>query len=289
MSSISRINYKKNAGRVPDFEMLDLQLFLSTYPPKMVEKDYRINFWVILYITEGEGVHYIDFQAYHYAAGDILFIQKNQVHRFVIDSDSKGYIMHINEPFLLNFNQNGTNVFLEFADQSFGSPVVSVDCGQNSTNRKLVDILYTEYNKKADSGKSAFIKSLFESFILSIRQQFTVTNQVLKTNDYRLFSEFRTLVEDHYSEHLVLDDYSEMMGVSKKTINKATRSIADLSAKDFVNRRLFLEIKRHLSLGELLIYEISDLMGFDEPSNMTKFFKKFEGISPKQFQKERNI
>ena len=97
------------------------------------------------------------------------------------------------------------------------------------------------------------------------------------------------MVEEHYAEHLVLDDYSDMMGVSKKTINKATRAIVDLSAKEFVNHRLFLEIKRHLSQGDLLIYEVSDLMGFDEPSNMTKFFKKYEGISPKQFQQNASI
>ena len=98
--------------------------------------------------------------------------------------------MHINEPFLLRFNKHGRNIFLEFADQSFGSPVVSVDSSENSTNRKLVEILYAEYSKLSGSGKNVFVKSLFESFILSIKQQFTVKNKILMTNDYRLFSEF---------------------------------------------------------------------------------------------------
>ncbi len=79
-----------------------------------------------------------------------------------------------------------------------------------------------------------------------------------------------------------------MMGISKKTINLATRAIVDMSAKEFVNSRLFLEIKRYLSQGELLNYEIAEILGFDEPANMTKFFKKYEGISPKEFRAKYN-
>jgi len=62
----------------------------------------------------------------------------------------------------------------------------------------------------------------------------------------------------------------------------------DLSAKQFIIDRILLEIKRYLAQGELTINEISDLMGFDEPSNLTKFFKRYEGLSPKEFRTELN-
>ena len=127
------------------------------------------------------------------------------------------------------------------------------------------------------------MKSLFESFILSIRQEFDLEQRFIKSAEYKIFASYRELVEQHYMEHLKLDDYAHMMGVTKKTINLATRATVDLSAKDYLNQRLLLEIKRYLIQGDLLIYEILDLLGFDEPANMTKFFRRYEGIPPKKF------
>lgn len=284
MSKIRRINYRKQDEGLPDFEMVDLHLFFSTTPSRMLERDFRLNFWVLLYITEGTGVHYVDFHRLEYKPGDVLFIQKNQVQKFAVNMDVRGYILHINEPFLVSLNQYGKNIFLEFIDRSGGSPVISVNTDVSSTNRKLIDLLFSEYSRGHKNVDEEFIKSLFDSFILSLRQEFKYVESVFTTSDYRIFSEFREIVEAHYMEHLTLDHYAERMGVSKKTINKATRAVVDLSAKEFANNRLFLEIKRYLSQGELLIYEISDMLGFDEPSNMTKFFKKHEGTSPKLFQ-----
>jgi len=288
MSKIRRINYKKQEQGFADFEMVDLHLFFSTTPSLMLEKDFRLNFWVILYITEGEGSHFIDFHEFKYKPGDILFIQKNQVQKFAVNLDVRGYIMHINEPFLVSLDQFGNNIFLEFIDRSGGSPVLSVNMDLASTNRKLVELLFSEYSRGHEHVEPQFIKSLFDSFILSLKQEFSFVDTVFTNADYKIFTEFREAVEIHYREHLTLDHYADLLAVTKKTINKATRAVVDLSAKEYVNNRLFLELKRFLSQGEMLIYEVSDYLGFDEPSNMTKFFKKHEGVSPKQFQKSLN-
>jgi AraC-like DNA-binding protein len=283
VKEINRIDYWKKNKDYLDFEIVDLQLFFSTRPKKLLEKDHRLNFWVVIYVYEGHGRHFIDFEALDYQAGDILFIQKNQVHRLEVNSQAKGYVMHINEPFLIHLNQSRKNVFLEFMDQSFGSPVIAADTSIHSTNRKLLELLYTEYQRKIGREFEVFIRTLFESFILSLRQDYAVRAHIFKTREYQTFSEFRDLVESHYMTHLTLDGYASLMGVSKKTINQATRKIVGMSAKAFANHRLFLEIKRHLSQGDLLIYEIAELLGFDEPANMTKFFKKHAGVSPRQF------
>ena len=103
---------------------------------------------------------------------------------------------------------------------------------------------------------------------------------------YKWFIQFKNLVEVHYKEKKSVQDYAKMMLVSSKTINQATRIAVDLSAKQFIIDRILLEIKRYIGQGDFTINEISDLMGFDEPSNLTKFFKRYEGVSPKEFRME---
>ena len=283
--SISRIDYK-NLKKNMDFEIVDIQLFFATRSHKHLQTDFRLNFWVIIYIIEGSGYHYVDFKGYPYNKGDIIFIQKNQVQHFEVNDSVKGYVMHINEPFFYRIEGFNGDIFLEFADKAFGSPVLSFDTSPDRTNRIVIDLIYREYNKNAENFNVELIATLFQGFILSLRSKAFDNDKMLLSKDYENFKLYRQLVEQHYMTTRNVEDYALMIHLSKKTINQATRKVAGLSAKQFIINRIVLEIKRHLSQGELMNYEIADLLGFDEAGNMTKFFKRYEGISPKEFREK---
>lgn len=288
MPVIKRIDYRYTKKEILDFEIIELQHFFDTRPRQSIESDNRINFWTILYISEGQGYHSIDFHKYFYKTGDIIVVQKNQVQSFQVNKEVKGYIIHINEPFFYSVNGVGGDTFLEYIDQSYGSPIVSVDVSLESTNRILIELIYREYCKFADPSRYFLISSLFESFVRSIQPSTQLTEIDYSSRTYINFSTFKTLVEENYMYHKTVAEYADMMNLSKKTINQSTRIVAGLSAKQYINQRLLLEIKRYLSQGDLMNYEIAELLGFEEASNMTNFFKRYEGISPKEFREQRN-
>lgn len=281
-TTINRIDYK-NLAKKTDFEIVDVQLFFATRSHKKLESDYRLNFWSIIYITEGSGVHYVDFEQYDYKKGSVIFIQMNQVQRFQVNPTVKGYILNIDEPFFYSVEGFGRDVFLEFVDRSFGSPLSFFDVSKNRTNRILIELIYQKYSKSAYDLNEKLIATLFQGLLLDLRDQSPSENVALKSKDYENFKTYRRLVESHYAETRNVEDYANMMMVSSKTINQATRKVAALSAKQYIVNRIILEIKRYLSQGELMNYEISDMLGFGEPANMTKFFKRYEGVSPKDF------
>lgn len=284
-NTINRVDYK-NLRKKTDFEIVDLQLFFSTRPHKKLEKDYRLNFWSIIYITEGSGEHYIDFNKYSYKKGDMIFAQINQVQRFKVNSDAKGYLIHINEPFFYGVDGFNDDVFSEFLEASYGSPLISLDVSKNKSNRVLIDLIYQEYSKNAIDLNVRLIASLFQSFILSLGNQFLTKDKASLSKDYVNFKQYRKFVEESYMETRNVEDYAKMMNLSKKTINQATRAVVGLSAKAFIINRIVLEIKRYLSQGELMNYEIAEMLGFGEAGNMTKFFKHYEGVSPKEFKEQ---
>lgn len=281
-NAINRINYN-NSKRNIDFEIVDLQLFFATRPHRHLERDFRLNFWTIMYITEGKGSHFVDFQEFKYKKGDLIFVQMNQVHHFVINDEVKGYLLNINEPFFYRVDGFNGDIFLEFVDKALGFPVLAFDINKERTNRILIDLIYKEYNKTGDNLSIELIATLFQGFILSLMSQTTNSNSLLKSKDYENFKAYRQLVEENYFKTRNVEDYADMMHLSKKTINQATRKVAGLSAKQYIINRIVLEIKRYLSQGDLMNYEIADLLGFDEAGNMTKFFKHYVGISPKEF------
>lgn len=284
---INRINYK-NPSKAIDFEIVEIQsLFKSRYRQALAS-DFRLNFWSLIYIVEGSGSHYIDFKAYHYQAGDILLINKNQVHHFDINSEVKGYVLHINEPFFYLVQAFNGDIFLEFTDKSFGKPLIRLADSKDTTTAKLIDMIYHEYTKSDDNVSIELLASLFQAFIISIRNQMGITQDILLTKDYENFKTYRELVEKNFVRTKNVDDYASMMHLSKKTVNQATRNVVGLSAKQFIINRVVLEIKRYLSQGQLMNYEIADKLGFFEAANMTKFFKRYEGVSPKEFKEQIN-
>ena len=65
-----------------------------TYP-------HRHDFYEILYVTGGQGTHFIDFKAYQIAAGAVYFISPGQVHYWDTSVPIAGEIILFTEEFLL--------------------------------------------------------------------------------------------------------------------------------------------------------------------------------------------
>ncbi len=279
---IDRISYR-NSKKESDFEIVDLQLFFSTRPHTHLSRDFRLNFWTMLYIAEGEGAHYIDFNRYEYKSNSVVFVQKNQVHHYEVNKNAKGYVIHVNEPFFFKLNGICSEMLLGLIDKALGSPVLSLDMSDDGSNKILIDLIYREYNKRDDTMSIDLIAALFQSFVIALNNQLPENTEISLSKEYYYYKEFRQLVETNFMKTRTVDEYAHMMAVSKKTINQATRKVAGLSAKEFIINRIVLEIKRYLSQGDLLNYEIAELLGFDEAANMSKFFKHYEGLSPKQF------
>lgn len=279
---IKRIDYV-NQVKALDFEIVELESFFKTRSKKLLESNYRVNFWNILYITEGQGQHFIDFTGYHYESNNILITGKNQIQRFIINENVKGYIIHINEPFFYHAKGMNNEVFLEFLDKLYGAPLLKIDTNIKTMNRSILELIFKEYQVPHHPVQMDVIASLFQAFILCLSEALPNDNNILFSKDYEHYRSFRNLVDQHYQDYKRVEDYAEMMYVTTKTVNQVTRNVVGLSAKQVIINRVILEIKRLLSQGSLMNYEIAEAVGFSEAANMTKFFKKYTGMSPKDF------
>lgn len=76
-----------------------------------------------------------------------------------------------------------------------------------------------------------------------------------------------------------------MMNISYTHLNKIVKAVTGNTAKSFVDKFIILEIKRQLAVSDVSIKELTYDMGFDEPTNFVKFFKKHTQLSPAQFKK----
>lgn len=281
--SIKRVEYYNKTNL--NLEVSTISEFFATRPKALIETDYRLNFWILIYVTKGKGVHCIDFKEYPYSEGDLIVIPKNRVHSFRVNTEVDGYIVNINEPYFFENSSKFDTDTMAFFESPPHKPIMQVDIRKTATNRQLIDLLYKEYKSIDITYGKDLIKALFTSFIYSIRKENKGKIRYISDISYRRYYEYKELVEKNFTKFKKVNDYARLMGISKKTINTVCRECVDISAKQLIINRIILEAKRLIALGEMKDYEISDKLGFDEPANFAAFFKRYCGISVSTFRK----
>ena len=93
----------------------------------------------------------------------------------------------------------------------------------------------------------------------------------------KLLLSFNQLLESNFRKEYKVEYYIEQLGVSVKSFSKLTKNSYKLSPKAVIDERRILEIKRQLKGTTSTIKSISYDMGFDEPTNMVKYFKDIQG------------
>ena len=83
-------------------------------------------------------------------------------------------------------------------------------------------------------------------------------------------------------EMLELQDIANILCISQKHLIKIIQETSGNHPCHFYVHKILSCTKSLLTNSELTISEIAQRLNYD-PSNFTKFFKKYEGMSPSQF------
>jgi AraC-like DNA-binding protein len=107
---------------------------------------------------------------------------------------------------------------------------------------------------------------------------------VLAHND--VFERFHAVVERDFATVRSVSEYANKIGYSEKTVLRATRAAAGMTAKQYIDQRVVLEAKRLLSFGTDTVTQVASKLGFDDSANFTKFFATRVGVSPLTFRQD---
>ncbi|MEM6397812.1 MAG: helix-turn-helix transcriptional regulator [Bacteroidota bacterium] len=270
-----------NFGKAIPFKLFDIADIISFYSSMKIDPSipHRTNFYILLFLTEGETVHEVDFKPYRVGKGDCLFISKEQIHKFDTSSKREGYIFIFSEEFILrhfslsaiskiNFLYNyhlTLPLFKDFKDQE-------------------IFIIAVKRELLLESGKTKFdiIASILTVFLL--KAQFNIGNESkLSAGDYNQFIAFQKIVVSKHMETRVAKHYASILNMTLKQLNNLCKIFINISAKEYISNYIILESKRRLATNSNPVKEIAHEVGFTEATNFLKFFKRKTGMTPGKF------
>ncbi|MFT3904370.1 MAG: AraC family transcriptional regulator [Niabella sp.] len=165
------------------------------------------------------------------------------------------------------------------------NPCVSCTAAEANQLLKIYADLEEKNNREEPSYKKEIIQYTLMAAIYEFYAVFEQKVQVLKerNKDAEFQAAFFDLVYAHYREQHQLRFYAERLFLSPKYLASKIKTLTNRSANDWINEFLILESKSLLASTNKTIKEIAYGLGFPDASTFGKFFKKYEGVNPKQY------
>lgn len=272
-----------------NFDLVLLQELFSRGIEEELTNIHQVNFYILIFITDNKGKHTIDFTNYPYQKGSVLTIRKDQIQKFYL-SDAEGFLLFFTEDFISSYlEQQEALKTLQLFNELLAAPKIQLNETEYTDLLQLITQIKTEYFNVIDTYSLGIIRSLLHILIAKLYR--TKSNQKSSLQSRKYLSEFihfQTLVEQHCFETKKVKNYAQKMGITTKTLNNIVQEIIHQSAKVFIDQILITRIKRLLIHSTLSIKEIAYTVGFEEPTNFYKYFKKLTQHSPDAFRKTYN-
>ena len=115
----------------------------------------------------------------------------------------------------------------------------------------------------------------------------------LKQNHSRaeeICAEFLVLIEKYYWQKKSVKEYASLLGITPKHLSETVKNTLHHVALSYIHVRIVKEIQYLLCFGGLSIKQIAYALHFETVSQLGRFFKRHEGMSPKAYRlKHRGV
>lgn len=163
---------------------------------------------------------------------------------------------------------------------------LALSAGQSSNLHDIVRIFRQE-SVIHDNLQEEMLRIVLKRFIITCtriaRQRFGVGQEKEKTFD--IIRQYYVLVDRHFKEKKQVQDYADILCRSPKTLSNLFSTCGLPSPLRVIHDRIEAEAMRLLLYTHKSAKEISSILGFEDLSAFSRFFKKMTGESVSDYRK----
>ncbi|MRX39660.1 helix-turn-helix domain-containing protein [Flavobacterium sp. LC2016-23] len=250
-----------------------------------VEEPHRHDSYLMVFFTNGSGIHEIDFDRFEIKKGSLFVLQPGQMHHWSLSEDIEGFVIIFSqELYNLYFGQKKINDY-NFYNSILNRPEVVFETDEFSKILPYFGLLIQEINQNNEWQLDKML-NLLDCIHIEIARKYGQTYSH-QTHSYNIkISAFEILLEQHFKTQKLPSFYAEQLHITLKHLNRICNEILQKTATEVIMDRVILEIKRMLTDKQLAVNEIAYAVGYEDYSYFSRVFKKQTGMSPTEF---RNI
>ena len=286
MKAIPNIQFESKNPLVDGLEIIRLESLAGRkdaldHDP---EKAHQLEFNVLIFYTSGNSQHLVDFVWHDVRKHTLIHLSKGQVCAYKFNKEIKGFIILFTDQYLeKHLSKLPKNEVVRLFNSHLFSPKIQVP--EDSNVAHYIQLFFDEFSKGSQDLNSAKVCDSLYAIIFSKLEQLKQyqTFHLRHTDKLELFLRFKNLVAMHFKTSRNADFYAAKLHITYKHLNTVCKTILNTTAKSFIDEYVILEAKRRLINSTVKSSELAFQMGFDEPTNFVKYFKKNTGLTPNSF------
>ena len=274
--------YHFKEGLPQEFEILEFDLLFNKIS-SAIKKPHRAEFYQIFWFHEGSPMHIVDFRPIKIKPNSLLFINKSSVQLFDTKTNFKGKAILFTDNFYCKTKLDA---------QFLGSTILFNDLlsvSQIEISGSIIETtirrLETESRNPKDEYQADIIRNDLRNLLLHSERERKKQGfiELEKDIDLEYALILKDLLKNNLVKHKNVGFYANKMNISAKRLNQTTSKIFGKTPKNIIDERIMLESKRLLAHTNESVKEIAYSLGFEEPTNFIKYFKRHMGKTPVEF------
>ncbi|HLQ97358.1 MAG TPA: helix-turn-helix domain-containing protein [Candidatus Dormibacteraeota bacterium] len=253
--------------------------------PRNTMKHYHLHDdYEVFYLIEGERVYFINGKKFEVKENDLVFIDKNVIHKTKVNHifGSKRVVMNFcdtllsdDERFLLNYLFHT------------GPYVISIPASKRKMIETLVRNLLQEYTT-AEEGANIYIRSLLIQFLVEssrlLKYQTKPFEKTTHDNHHKQdIAEIIKYINAYFSHKISLTHLSQAFNMSEHYISRLFRKVTGGGLINYLNAVRVNEAKKLLLETDMNIANISIKVGYGNNVHLWRVFKQLTGFSPNSY------
>jgi len=247
-----------------------------------IEEPHRHDSYLMVFFTNGSGIHEIDFDRFEIKKGSLFVLQPGQMHHWSLSDDIEGFVIIFSqELYNLYFGQKKINDY-NFYHSIHNRPEMVFEATETPKILPYFNLLIEE-NSEHNNFQLDKMLNLLDCIHIEIARKYSETYSH-QTHSYNIkINTFEKLLEQHFKEDKSPSFYADKLNITLKHLNRICNEILQKTATEVIMDRVILEIKRMLTDKQLAVNEVASAVGYDDYSYFSRVFKKQTGFSPTGF------
>ena len=243
------------------------------------------SFYLLLYVSQGQGRHTVDLVTYDLRPGSVFFLAPGQVHQWELTADAEGIVVFFEAGFYQFRYPDRDLAALPFFGPAH-PPVLYLP--EVNEVQPVFEQLCAEFRADFPNQAEVLRACLHLALELAARHcpppPAAPSAAGLAQHQLR---QFGALLNQHHRRHRAVQDYAALLHLSANHLNALCRRGLGRTASALIHERVVLEARRLLVHSALSVAQVAAELGFDDPSYFGRYFRKYSGRTPEAFRQQR--
>lgn len=257
-------------------------MFEYKYPKGYYFDGEEHDFWEIVCVLDGEIGVSIDEKIYNVGANQAIFLKPMQFHRLWAEKSTMPHL------FIVSFSVGGEfdieKAIYKLSKERKEDIFNLLKMAENIF--EFNDIFVKSVKNNADIKAHIFANKM-ENFIISLYDNQSYSDNVVVSGKTKYFENIINFLKNNLDKNLSIKAIAENVGMSESNLKKVFNTFTGKGVIDYFNNIKINHAKQLLSMG-ISVKECAKKTGFPEQNYFSNVFKKFTGLSPKNWLASQN-